>query len=126
MRKLSRGGHDIAERSHRDGDGDVAWDRNRVQRPERVHEHQQLGHARPGHADRLLTTAEQRSSTSSLSSGDMQSSASEHRPSEVKTWLRGLTVGESPRWHRDRLWFVNWGAQEIRTLDLHGASEVAA
>jgi len=56
----------------------------------------------------------------------MQSSASEHRPSEVKTWLRGLTVGESPRWHGDRLWFVNWGAQDIRTLDLHGASEVVA
>jgi sugar lactone lactonase YvrE len=56
----------------------------------------------------------------------MQPSASEHRQSEVKTWLSGLTVGESPRWHADRLWFVNWGAQEIRTLDLQGASEVVA
>lgn len=45
---------------------------------------------------------------------------------EVKTWLAGLVVGESPRWHDDKLWFANWGAQEIRDLDMGGRSEVVA
>ena len=56
----------------------------------------------------------------------MQPNPPEHHQSDVKTWLSGLTVGESPRWHDGRLWFVNWGAQEIRTLDVHGVSEVVA
>ena len=54
----------------------------------------------------------------------MQHTPIEHKLSEVKTLLTGLVVGESPRWHDDRLWFVNWGAQEIRTLDSAGNSEV--
>lgn len=45
---------------------------------------------------------------------------------ELKTLLDGLVVGESPRWHDDRLWYANWGAQEIRTLDPNGAGEVVA
>lgn len=45
---------------------------------------------------------------------------------EVKTLFSGLVVGESPRWHDGRLWFCNWGAQEIRTIDLSGHSEVVA
>ena len=44
----------------------------------------------------------------------------------MKTLLSGLVVGESPRWHDGRLWFCNWGAQEIRTVDLDGSSEVVA
>ena len=40
--------------------------------------------------------------------------------------MSGLVVGESPRWHDDRLWFCNWGAQEIRTVDVDGNSEVVA
>lgn len=40
--------------------------------------------------------------------------------------LTGLTVGESPRWHDGRLWFANWGAQEIVAVDLQGKSEVIA
>ena len=40
--------------------------------------------------------------------------------------LTGLVVGESPRWHEGRLWFCNWGAQEIVAVDLQGASEVIA
>src|SRR5215204_5593570 len=40
--------------------------------------------------------------------------------------LAGLTVGESPRWHDGRLWFANWGAQEIVAVDLQGTSEVIA
>ncbi len=45
---------------------------------------------------------------------------------EIKTLVGGLVVGESPRWHDSRLWFSNWGAQEIRTVDLDGNSEVVA
>jgi sugar lactone lactonase YvrE len=45
---------------------------------------------------------------------------------EPQTLLTGLVVGESPRWHRGRLWFANWGAQEIVAADLHGNSEVIA
>ena len=44
--------------------------------------------------------------------------------SEVQTLLTGLAYGESPRWHEDRLWFSNWGMQEIVAVDLEGHSEV--
>ncbi len=40
--------------------------------------------------------------------------------------LTGLGLGESPRWHDGRLWFANWGTQEIRTVDLDGRDEVVA
>src|SRR5712692_2678764 len=43
---------------------------------------------------------------------------------EVQTLLTGLAMGESPRWHEDRLWFSDWGAQEIVAVDLDGKSEV--
>jgi sugar lactone lactonase YvrE len=38
--------------------------------------------------------------------------------------LEGLAIGESPRWHDGRLWFSNWGADEIVAVDLDGRSEV--
>ena len=40
--------------------------------------------------------------------------------------LTGLAIGESPRWHDGRLWFCNWGRQEIVAVDLEGRSEVIA
>ena len=43
---------------------------------------------------------------------------------EVQTLLTGLAMGESPRWHGNRLWFSDWGAQEILAVDLDGRSEV--
>jgi sugar lactone lactonase YvrE len=43
---------------------------------------------------------------------------------EVRTLMTGLAMGESPRWHEERLWFSDWGAQEIITVDLQGKSEV--
>jgi hypothetical protein len=43
---------------------------------------------------------------------------------EVRTLLTGLGFGESPRWHEDRLWFSNWGRQEVVAVDLDGRSEV--
>jgi sugar lactone lactonase YvrE len=45
---------------------------------------------------------------------------------EPRILLCGLAFGESPRWHQDRLWFSNWGTQEVRTVNLDGASEVVA
>lgn len=44
--------------------------------------------------------------------------------SDVRTLLAGVAMGESPRWHGDRLWFSDWGAQEIISVDLGGDSEV--
>jgi len=46
--------------------------------------------------------------------------------SETRTFLTGLGVGESPRWHEGRLWFSNWGVQEIVAVDLDGNREVIA
>ncbi len=43
---------------------------------------------------------------------------------ELQTLMTGLAFGESPRWHEGRLWFSNWGAQEIVAVDLNGNSEV--
>jgi len=43
---------------------------------------------------------------------------------QLKTLLTSLAMGESPRWHEDRLWFSDWGAQEIVAADLDGNSEV--
>jgi len=45
---------------------------------------------------------------------------------EVRTLLTGLGFGESPRWHDGRLWFCNWGKQEVVAVDLHGNSVVVA
>jgi sugar lactone lactonase YvrE len=43
---------------------------------------------------------------------------------ELQTLISGSSFGESPRWHDDRLWFSDWGAQEIIAVDLDGNSEV--
>ncbi|MEA2324277.1 MAG: hypothetical protein QOD81_4127 [Solirubrobacteraceae bacterium] len=45
---------------------------------------------------------------------------------DVRTLRTGLVLGESPRWHDGRLWFSDWGAQEIVAVDLAGDSEVIA
>lgn len=43
---------------------------------------------------------------------------------ELQTLMTGVAFGESPRWHDDRLWFCDWGAQEVVAVDLEGDSEV--
>ena len=43
---------------------------------------------------------------------------------ELQTLMTGIAFGESPRWHDDRLWFSDWGTQEIIAVDLEGESEV--
>jgi sugar lactone lactonase YvrE len=44
--------------------------------------------------------------------------------SAVNELLSGLVFGEQPRWHEDRLWFSDWGTQEVIAVDLEGNSEV--
>jgi sugar lactone lactonase YvrE len=46
------------------------------------------------------------------------------RVMEPRVLLDGLAMPESPRWHDGRLWFSNWGADEIVAVDLDGNSEV--
>lgn len=43
---------------------------------------------------------------------------------ETQVLLDGFGMGESPRWHEDRLWFSSWGSDEIVAVDLDGRSEV--
>jgi sugar lactone lactonase YvrE len=44
---------------------------------------------------------------------------------DFEVLMSGIAFGESPRWGRDeRLWFADWGAQEIVAVDLDGNSEV--
>jgi sugar lactone lactonase YvrE len=44
--------------------------------------------------------------------------------SEAQVLLTNLGFGESPRWHQNRLWFANWGTQQIVAVDPDGKSEV--
>jgi len=44
----------------------------------------------------------------------------------LRTIVTDLGIGESPRWHGGRLWFSNWGKQEIIAVDADGSSEVIA
>ncbi|HZO27344.1 MAG TPA: SMP-30/gluconolactonase/LRE family protein [Chloroflexota bacterium] len=45
---------------------------------------------------------------------------------EPRILLTGLAIGESPRWHDGRLWFSNWGTQQIVAVGVDGDSEVMA
>jgi sugar lactone lactonase YvrE len=45
---------------------------------------------------------------------------------EVQTLMTGLVMGESPRWHDDRLWLSDMGAGEVIAVDPKGSSEVVA
>jgi sugar lactone lactonase YvrE len=43
---------------------------------------------------------------------------------ELQTLMTGIAFGESPRWHDGRLWFADWGPQELIAVDLEGRREV--
>jgi sugar lactone lactonase YvrE len=45
---------------------------------------------------------------------------------EVQYLLDGFSFGESLRWHQDRLWLADWGAQEVVAVDCEGQPEVMA
>jgi sugar lactone lactonase YvrE len=38
--------------------------------------------------------------------------------------MEGLMIGESPRWHDERLWLCNWGHGEVIAVGQDGRSEV--
>ncbi|MBO0786686.1 MAG: SMP-30/gluconolactonase/LRE family protein [Actinobacteria bacterium] len=40
--------------------------------------------------------------------------------------MEGIVFGESPRWHDGRLWFSDWGANQVIALDAQGGREVVA
>ena len=40
--------------------------------------------------------------------------------------MTGIAFGESPRWHDGRLWFSDWGANQVIALDAGGGHEVVA
>jgi sugar lactone lactonase YvrE len=44
----------------------------------------------------------------------------------MQTLMTGISFGESPRWHDGRLWFCDWGAEQLIAVDLEGTSEVIA
>ena len=44
--------------------------------------------------------------------------------SELQTLMTGISFGESPRWHDGRLWFADWGAEELIAVGLDGDAEV--
>jgi sugar lactone lactonase YvrE len=50
--------------------------------------------------------------------------ADESFTGDVRILLDDLEMGESPRWHQGRLWFSNWGTDEIVALDTDGNAEV--
>jgi sugar lactone lactonase YvrE len=43
---------------------------------------------------------------------------------QARVLLTDLVIGESPRWHGNRLWFCHWGPDELVVADLDGSSEV--
>jgi sugar lactone lactonase YvrE len=50
----------------------------------------------------------------------------EHSVYQPHPVINGIALGESPRWHDGRLWFCDWGAQEIITAEIDGSDRVAA
>src|SRR5580658_3184550 len=54
----------------------------------------------------------------------MKSTINEFSETTAKILLIGLGFGESPRWHDGRLWFSNWGTQQIVAVDVEGRSEI--
>ncbi|HEX2355593.1 MAG TPA: SMP-30/gluconolactonase/LRE family protein [Micromonosporaceae bacterium] len=40
--------------------------------------------------------------------------------------MAGLAMGESPRWHQDRLWFSDMGTNEVVAVDIKGNQELIA
>jgi sugar lactone lactonase YvrE len=44
--------------------------------------------------------------------------------SGLQVLMEGVAFGESPRWHDGRLWFSDWGAQEVVAVDEQGNREL--
>jgi sugar lactone lactonase YvrE len=48
----------------------------------------------------------------------------ENAVSEPEVLMEGIVFGESPRWHDGRLWFSDWGANQVIALGPGGGHEV--
>src|SRR5581483_1270413 len=59
-----------------------------------------------------------------IRSSSMTQLAGGLRVSAVRVLVDGRVFGEQPRWHEDRLWFSDWGTQEVIAVGLEGDSEV--
>ncbi|MGK5675927.1 SMP-30/gluconolactonase/LRE family protein [Micromonospora sp. URMC 106] len=46
--------------------------------------------------------------------------------SEPAVLMEGVVFGESPRWRDGRVWFSDWGANQVIALDTDGSHEVVA
>jgi len=44
--------------------------------------------------------------------------------SAAEVLMEGIVFGESPRWHEGRLWFSDWGANQVIALGTDGSHEV--
>lgn len=49
---------------------------------------------------------------------------SKYSTPDLQVLMSGVLFGEQPRWHEGRLWFADWGTQEVIAVDLDGDSEV--
>ena len=45
---------------------------------------------------------------------------------EPRTIRAGIVLGESPRWHDGRIWYADWGTQEVVAVDAEGEAETVA
>jgi sugar lactone lactonase YvrE len=46
--------------------------------------------------------------------------------SAAEILMEGIVFGESPRWHDGRIWFSDWGANQVIALNADGSHEVVA
>lgn len=46
--------------------------------------------------------------------------------SDPEVLMEGVVFGESPRWHDGRIWFSDWGANQVIALSTDGSHEVMA
>jgi sugar lactone lactonase YvrE len=77
--------------------------------------------AQPDEEEQRMNESESRTGVAAQPDGRAEPSTP-----DVRTLKTGLVLGESPRWHEGRLWFSDWGSQEIVAVDLGGSSEVIA
>jgi sugar lactone lactonase YvrE len=74
---------------------------------------------------RLLRTAAGAAGSLALAGG-LGSAAGAAPASRTSVLMEGLLLGECPRWHEGRLWFADWVAEKLYSVDETGNSRVEA
>lgn len=83
------------------------------------------GALRCGHSTTGSPIADPRvGSTDPDGAGPRATIVQEHTMTELHTLVTGLQMGESPRWHHERLWLCDWMAGQVLTVDADGRTEV--